>query len=286
MIHQKHFSPTWSTYRFEQTYNKDHQNNHTTGSPYEALGYHIQTSNSTKLSAYMLERDYTRAISEIKRSPEKARNRITAHRFLGSPRDSHVLPLHLALSAADVPMQLIAALLKAYPGAIHQLESGTKRNCLHIALKSNVEESIISYLYQEYPELIKQQDELGRLPIHYALSNLHKESTIHDLLKAYPEAAKSWDKAGWSPLHVAVQTNTSSKIIQELIKINPDAVVMQTNKGRTPLDIALGNSTTKGYEEYLQGRYDAYQKLPFIQNYRLAEKRRNHNIPSLYSYVV
>lgn len=231
------------------------------------------SSHVNLLARYILDGDYLNAISIIKRDPERASTtRFVAHEFMGGHRDSDVLPIHMALSQGDVPMELIQALLIANPGSIHKKETGYGRNCVHIALKSFVSDSITSYLIQLNPKACQEQDKLGRLPLHYAVSNLHSFDIMNEILTVYPEAVKSWDNLGWTALHIACQTYSSLEVIEALLSRNPEAVLMETKRGSTPLDIAY-NSKTNNKENVipvLEPVDAAYRNLPFIQNYRAA----------------
>mmetsp|Transcript_2097 Transcript_2097/g.3191 ORF Transcript_2097/g.3191 Transcript_2097/m.3191 type:complete len:212 (-) Transcript_2097:60-695(-) len=191
---------------------------------------------------------------------------------MGGHRDSDVLPIHMALSQGDVPMELIQALLSAYPASIYKKETGYGRNCVHIALKSFVSDSIISYLIQLNPKACQDQDKLGRLPLHYAVSNLHSFDMMNEILTVYPEATKSWDNLGWTTLHIACQTYSSLEVIEALLSRYPEAVLMETKRGSTPLAVAY-NSKTNNKENIIpviEPIDAAYRNLPFIQNYRAA----------------
>lgn len=228
------------------------------------------------LARFIMDKDYTNAIHYIQIDPESTNTRIVAHEFMGAYRTSQILPIHLALSQGDVPMELILALVNTYPQSIGKTETGYRRTCLHIALKSFVSDTIISYLIQLYPDACAQQDKLGRLPLHYAISNVHDMSIIREIIHVYPEAVKSWDNLGWTPLHVACQTFSSAELIQMLISLYPEAVLMVTQKGSTPHDIAT--SAEQNHKEILlpilEEVEQAFENVPLIRNYREAAERQ------------
>lgn len=243
------------------------------------------------LARFIMNRDYPNAINFVQRDPDSARIRIIAHEFMGAFRTSQILPLHLALSQGDVPMELILALLNIYPEGILKTETGYRRNCLHIALKAYASDAIISYLIQQYPEACSQQDKLGRLPLHYAISNNHDISIIREILYVYPAAVKSWDNMGWGPLHVACQTFSSKELIELLLSLYPEAVLMVTQKGSTPRDVALSSEQNHKEEllPLLEKVESEFQKHPLIQNYRNAAARdiyhHGHYIPPICHYI-
>lgn len=228
------------------------------------------------LARFIMDKDYTNAIHFIQINPESASTRIVAHEFMGAYRNSQILPIHLALSQGDVPIELILALVNTYPESIRKTETGYRRTCLHIALKSFVCDTIISYIIQLYPDACAQQDKLGRLPIHYAISNVHDISIIREILHVYPEAVKSWDNLGWTPLHVACQTYSSPELINMLLSLYPEAVLTVTQKRSTPLDIA--RATEKNNKNIivpiLEKVDEAFGNVPLIQNYREAAGKR------------
>eukprot|EP00557_Chaetoceros_sp_GSL56_P002616 CAMPEP_0176496116 /NCGR_PEP_ID=MMETSP0200_2-20121128/11026_1 /TAXON_ID=947934 /ORGANISM="Chaetoceros sp., Strain GSL56" /LENGTH=239 /DNA_ID=CAMNT_0017894055 /DNA_START=437 /DNA_END=1156 /DNA_ORIENTATION=- len=222
-----------------------------------------------------MDKDYAKAIRFIRADPDIIHTRIVAHEFMGAYRTSQVLPIHLALSQGDVPMELILALMNTYPESIRKTETGYRRTCLHIALKSFVSDKIISYLIQLYPDACAQQDKLGRLPLHYAISNVHNMSIIEEIHHVYPEGIKSWDNLGWTPLHVACQTFSSAELIRWLISQYPEAALMVTRKGSTPRDIAI--SADQNNKELilpiLEEVHVAFGNVPLIKNYREAAEK-------------
>jgi hypothetical protein len=184
-------------------------------------------------------------------------------------------------------MELVLTLMQTYPESIRKTETGYRRTCLHIALKSLVSHSILSYLIQLYPEACAQQDKLGRLPLHYAISNVHDIKIVQEILHVYPEAVKSWDNLGWSPLHVACQTFSSEELIKLLLSLYPEGVLTVTQKGSTPRDIAL--STEGNFKEkilpHLEKMENEFKKLPVIQNYREAASKQNYQNTKQFPFV-
>ncbi|GFH55618.1 hypothetical protein CTEN210_12094 [Chaetoceros tenuissimus] len=313
-----HYSPTWrmnNSWEMQQESSfrphsagtaSSHSSNHSS-THQQQHGYDVTTSRPAPfkvksdeyyaphvnaLARWILDKDYLNAINLIKREPSRARTRITAHAFLGGHRDADVLPIHLLLSQADAPMDLITTLLRAYPESIHKVEKGYNRNCLHIALKSYVKDSVMSYLIQLNPNMCQQLDKLGRLPIHYAISNLHKDELIREMLHIYPESAKAFDKGGWTPLHVACQTYTSPELVEEILALNPEGILMRTNQGSTPLQVAQSSRKNRKEEilPFLQVAHDTYHNTPLIQNYRAAVAKHDyhskHYVPRVTHKVV
>ena len=241
-----------------------------------------------QLSRAVMDRKWMEAINIINREPHQTRKRIPVQSFMNSSEMSDLLPIHLALSDPKVPIEVIRSLIEAYPESIFKVETGYCRNCIHIALRGLVPETLISYIIQLFPEACKVQDRLGRLPLHYAIYNGHSISLIHELLNVYPQAIKSYDNLWWSPLHVACQSRSSPKLILFLLNLSPETILMTTKMGNTPLDIARGCGSDIHQRgaiiSILQKADEALRDIPLMRNYRDAVSNSAHKYPSSYSY--
>ena len=234
-----------------------------------------------------MDEEWPNAIDIIQMDPSMARKRIIAHEFMGSSRTSEVLPIHLALSEADVPIELIQALVRAHPDSVRKTETGYERNCIHIALKSFASDAVVSYLIQLYPEACQMQDSLGRLPLHYSISNVHSLPLIQEVIHVYPEAVKAWDNKGWTPLMVACQTYSSPDLIRILLSIAPETILMTTKKGSTALGIAAAfeKNHSGAIVPILEEMEGFFRELPVIQNYRKAAGKEIYQTQYFYPRV-
>jgi hypothetical protein len=231
---------------------------------------------TNQLSRAIMDGEWLKAATLVRDEPSRARKTIVVYEFMGSFKTSKVLPIHLALSDPKVPIELIQILIQTYPGSLRKVESGYQRNCIHIALKGRVSNTIISYILQLAPVLCRKQDRLGRLPLHYAIHNGHSLSLTKEVIHVYPEAVKAWDNLWWSPLHVACQAEPSRELILLLLTISPEIILMTTRKGSTALDIARGSKSDRK-EEILPilEDFDAMvRNLPVMQNYQEAVSKR------------
>jgi hypothetical protein len=227
------------------------------------------------LTRMITDGEWINALDFMKFNPSYGREPIVAHEFMGSYKDSVVYPIHLALSCSDVPMEFILACISELPQSIKKKETGYNRNMLHIAVRAGVQDSIISYLIQLYPEACSEQDSLGRLPIHYAVSNLRSLSLIQELLAIYPEAVRAWDVSGWTPLHIAVSNSSSSELVNLLLTLAPEMITFKTNRGSTPMEIAI-NSDSSNKDEIvpiLRQTEDVVWSQPAFKSYQLAEEK-------------
>lgn len=244
------------------------------------------TPHMNQLAKFIMDGEWSNAISLIQHDPDCAKIWILAHQFMGSYQDSRVLPIHIALSEGNVPIEVIRVLIAAYPEGIHRVETGYKRNCVHIALKGFASDQVISYIVQLKPQSCQEQDVLGRLPLHYAISNVHAMSIVREIIHVYPEAVKSYDHDGWTPLHVACQVFSSTELIRLLLFFSPESVLMMTKRGSTPLDVAEGSRTNqKAILPILREVDDRFRKLPLLQNFQKAASKDAYKNATFYPDV-
>ncbi|GFH46138.1 hypothetical protein CTEN210_02612 [Chaetoceros tenuissimus] len=199
--------------------------------------------------------------------------------FMNCPEDSQALPIHYALSKADVPLSLIEALIFAYPESIQKRETANRRGCLHIAIKSGVKNEIISYLLKLHPEGARIIDGMGRVPLMYAISNGRSFSLISEIVKVCPEAVCSQDYSGWSPLHVVAGTLPKIPVAELLLSVSESIINMTTKQGSTPLIIAQENDTSKYREDivqFLSKAQKSFERNPLVKNFREAEKSQKN----------
>lgn len=198
--------------------------------------------------------------------------------FMNNRGDSFVLPIHLALTREDVPMDFLESLIFAYPESIEKRETFNHRNCIHIAIKSKVPDYIIFHLLHMYPLAVQSQDIFGRIPLHYAVSNHRSLPLISELIALCPASIAAQDKTGWSPLHVAVDTLCSHDVIQLFLLKSKALVVLTTQKGKTPLDIAQESDCEKNIvvRNMLEMTRKKVDMLPIVDHFRKAEIRNKN----------
>jgi hypothetical protein len=78
-------------------------------------------------------------------------------------KDSYVLPLHEAL-VGGAPLEVIVALLEAYPLSIQMKESSYERLPIHCACRKNANVQVVKLLLTGFTEGALMADILGRLP--------------------------------------------------------------------------------------------------------------------------
>ncbi|KAL7539157.1 hypothetical protein ACHAWF_006318 [Thalassiosira exigua] len=200
----------------------------------------VQLSNGRgRINRYLLDEDWQSVIAEIECHPRQTRMWSIQPGFFDGQHESQVLPIHVACSL-HAPLQVVRAIVEAYPECLEKKESSFKRLPIHTACQFAAPAGVIEYLAQENVAGTLEPDNLGRLPLHYACSNGASMEVVETLLRANPASVSFRDHDGWSPLHVAVRLGASTEVIRKMITVCPASVAMKTNKQSTPLKLAKG----------------------------------------------
>merc|ERR1711937_542248 len=117
------------------------------------------------------------------------------------------------------PLEVMRALVEAYPGCLSTKESSFKRTPLHVACMSAAPVEVIEYLAREHVAATLEPDVSGRLPIHYACSNGASMDVVETLLQINSASTLYADRKGWIPLHVAIHCGASTEVVREIIRV-------------------------------------------------------------------
>lgn len=208
------------------------------GSTFSVILDNKRLQGGPSLQELIAERQWERAMYVISVKGRRARKRIVVPCFLNEWKGkAEIYPLHQALSSPSVPLELVDALIFAYPGALRKKESVMRRNCLHIALRAGVSEEIITYLIEKYPFLLHQTDSQGRIPLHYGVSNFASSEVIRKLISVCPRSIIAPDTRGWTSLHVGVSKCSDPVVIRLLVSECPESLVATTFAGSDPRKI-------------------------------------------------
>lgn len=104
--------------------------------------------------------------------------------------DFGMLPLHWACTEPSVPLDVLRALLAAFPGAC-ELENLSGMAPLHVAIASKLTGLAINALLQAHPESAFMKDGTGRYPVELAMDNNLPKFTIDLIRKAGARAVRS-----------------------------------------------------------------------------------------------
>jgi hypothetical protein len=210
---------------------------------------------SSALSQAITSEQWDHAKMLIEQKKELARLYSSRPGFFEGVKQSTVLPIHEACANNEAPFALIVAIVKAYPGCLHQPESAYQRLPLHIACRKNANLKVVEFLLESHLQASLVPDSLGRLPLHYALSNGAEYDLINMLLSRSPDSARGYDRRGWLPLHVACSVGASTKVIECILKAYPEASIIQTNKG-TSVERCMESHQAANKNEVLQLIFD------------------------------
>ena len=115
------------------------------------------------LSKSIMNDRWEEALNIARTQPEKAKVWGWRQGFFEGLKDSNVLPLHECL-VGNGPVEVVHALISAYPKGVQQKESSYQRLPLHCACRKNANPKVIQLLLQADSEGALVADSLGRLP--------------------------------------------------------------------------------------------------------------------------
>jgi len=124
-----------------------------------------QISSPTSLSKAIMNDRWDQAIAIARSNPEKAKVWGWRQGFFEG-QDSNVLPLHECL-VGNGPVDLVHALITAYPKGVRQQESSYQRLPLHCACRKNANPRVVQLLLEADAKAALVADSLGRLPCEY-----------------------------------------------------------------------------------------------------------------------
>ena len=184
----------------------------------------------SELSRAISGEEWARAAELATRQPRQANAWSKRTGFFEGRTVANVLPIHEA-AVGGAPLDVMQALVNAYPAGLSQVESSYQRMPLHCACRKNAIPHVIQLLCEAQPEACLAADSLGRLPLHYALSNGADPAVISILMTCRPDAARGLDQRGWTPLHVACSMGASMDVVTSILNAYPEAVLIKTRKG-------------------------------------------------------
>eukprot|EP00590_Aulacoseira_subarctica_P004308 CAMPEP_0172434154 /NCGR_PEP_ID=MMETSP1064-20121228/70479_1 /TAXON_ID=202472 /ORGANISM="Aulacoseira subarctica , Strain CCAP 1002/5" /LENGTH=455 /DNA_ID=CAMNT_0013182353 /DNA_START=81 /DNA_END=1446 /DNA_ORIENTATION=+ len=175
--------------------------------------------NPTDIYTAISNNDWETVLAECFTNPNQARTWVVKY----SPDDegkaekkvvSRFLPLHAAMSR-NVPLQMAAAILMAYPDAVKEKDYRGMLP-LHYACGSGAPEQCLAMLLMMYKQAAKTTEpQENSLPIHQLCQwGAISEEAIHLLLMAYPESIDAKDIHGKTPLDIICETREGEEAIE------------------------------------------------------------------------
>lgn len=129
------------------------------------------------------------------------------------------------------------SLINQYP-ALCQRRDASRKNALHYGcLHPDISPDIISTFISFFPDVCKDRDDKGRVPLHYASELNQSTPIISSLLRIYPVACRIRDSNGHLPIHCALANlqSLSSEALSLLLDEYPDSIKYINEDGDTLL---------------------------------------------------
>lgn len=164
-------------------------------------------------------------------------------RAVGQRNINGIRPIECAIGNAR-NSAVAKFLLKIIPDSVNERDSDDGRLPFHIACSSGSFDTV-KYLFELYPESIREQTHDGDLPLHKAC-RFHQgeyDSKVRFLMEKYPAAASVKGERGDLPLHRACKNNCDLSVIRFLFEAYPEGIVSRNTDEGLPLHCAC-----KGYK--------------------------------------
>ena len=123
---------------------------------------------------------------------------------------SNLLPIHLLLFNRKAPLDVVKAVVEAYPNGLSEKDS-YGRTPLHIAIVEGCNASVVKFILSRNPGMASEKDFNGEIPLHNVLqiwslmtNNGDSEilSVIHALVEAYPKGINDSNIDGMTPMRI------------------------------------------------------------------------------------
>lgn len=198
-------------------------------------------------------------------------------KIFSSPDELHLwdkggfLPIHNACFEENVPLNVIEALIKAYPNSLNQKSQMNGLLPLHCAVHhyTSTNSEIVKFLLKKYKEGAAEKEENGRTPLiyHLLVSQSPSLQMTRMLVDAQPDAVRIRDDRKWSPLHYAAYRG-NWEISQYLIEINPDSLMEKNIDNKTPREITICNGRHQMAEKFREAEEDIKSGMMKITEHR------------------
>uniref|UniRef100_A0A7R9WIX1 Uncharacterized protein n=1 Tax=Pseudictyota dubia TaxID=2749911 RepID=A0A7R9WIX1_9STRA len=241
----------------------------------EAFGKHAEhklqkVTGTARINKLIQEEEWDLVIQQAKSHPGEVRSWSCRPGFFEGVKDSDVLPIHEAVSMG-APVNVVKALVEAFPQGLTERESAYRRLPIHIACRhggDKMDKEVVKYLIGAYPLGVATDDILGRVPLHYTCSNGAEEEIVDMLMTSCAGATRAYDRRGWLPIHVACSVGASYHVVKVMLDAFPASVALTTNKGSTPRRCCDMTRNSRDYDricemlEKARDEWDADQPVP------------------------
>ena len=194
------------------------------------------------------------------------------------PRASSQNPscFHQACANENVTLEIVQLLYHTFPGALQLRNDGGSlpihRLCYNKDLDDINSLDILRFMLSIGPNLQKEANNRGYLPIHYAV--MYKSTAFcKELINAYPESLRMVETSeGILPIHYACangKRDDTADTIQYMLELDRELVNAEDSNGYLPIHCAAMSGMTKSIELLLKFDPDAASKEVNDVNRRL-----------------
>lgn len=157
------------------------------------------------------------------------------------PWESNRFALHKAMQC-EMPREVaLVSVMKSSPEIVKEREESGDLP-LHVAARANPGLSVIRALVYAYPQALHMRNGDGDLPLHVAIMSDASEEVIRYLLRHNLSSASETDAIGNLPLHSLLWMRYSSSLINEVLEAFPEAVRAKGFNGQLPLHASIRHS--------------------------------------------
>ena len=185
------------------------------------------------------------------------------------PRASSQNPscFHQACANENVTLEIVQLLYHTFPGALQLRNDGGSlpihRLCYNKDLDDINSLDILRFMLSIGPNLQKEANNRGYLPIHYAV--MYKSTAFcKELINAYPESLRMVETSeGILPIHYACangKRDDTADTIQYMLELDRELVNAEDSNGYLPIHCAAMSGMTKSIELLLKFDPDAASK--------------------------
>ena len=185
------------------------------------------------------------------------------------PRASSQNPscFHQACANENVTLEIVQLLYHTFPGALQLRNDGGSlpihRLCYNKDLDDINSLDILRFMLSIGPNLQKEANNRGYLPIHYAV--MYKSTAFcKELINAYPESLRMVETSeGILPIHYACangKRDDTADTIQYMLELARELVNAEDSNGYLPIHCAAMSGMTKSIELLLKFDPDAASK--------------------------
>jgi Ankyrin repeats (3 copies) len=206
----------------------------------------VPYESQTELFRLIGRKDYSKALERLKEAPHEALiwivTKYKGGTLVGGVEEETIwyrrLPLHHACGQKLVPLELIQALMEAYPESTMEKDETGKVPLIH-ACRRDAPLDIVKEVLTE--ETARATDAEGKAALHWACEYRASLEKIKVLVETSREVLELKDVYGRLPMHwecsVVSDRKDKMPVVKYLVREFPEAVSAKDKDGKTPLQM-------------------------------------------------